>query len=211
MLRSMAQTEDERKAKKRAKYAANADQERARNRAYQAANAEKIRLRKQAKRLANLEEARAKDAAWRAAHPEIVQANNRKYRELNPDRHLAAAKAWNEANPDRHRDNIRAWRAENPDRVADIQRKAHHRRRARLAGSNSPGVTREEWAETVEAFGGQCAYCPRPATTIDHIEPIARGGLDAPENVVPACRSCNSSKGAKPLLIWWLHRSKREL
>jgi hypothetical protein len=30
------------------------------------------------------------------------------------------------------------------------------------------------------------------------------GGLDAPDNVVPACLRCNQSKGAKSLLFWLL-------
>jgi hypothetical protein len=49
-------------------------------------------------------------------------------------------------------------------------------------------------------FRGKCAYCrKRKATTWDHIEPLAIGGQTIPGNVVPACVSCNSSKGARPL------------
>jgi 5-methylcytosine-specific restriction endonuclease McrA len=187
----MAQTPEERKAKARA-----------RSRAYQIANAEKIRLRKQAKRLANLEEARARDAAWRAAHPDIVRANNLKYRTLNRDKARAAARAWNEANSELVLQRAREWNAANPDRVTDIQRKARHKRRAMLLGNNSPGVTREEWAAIVDAYDGRCAYCPCPGVTVDHVIPIVRGGLDAPDNVVPACLSCNTSKKAKPLDEW---------
>jgi 5-methylcytosine-specific restriction endonuclease McrA len=47
-----------------------------------------------------------------------------------------------------------------------------------------------------EEFGGLCAYCPSPATTWDHIVAISKGGRTVPGNIVPACVSCNSSKGA---------------
>jgi len=96
----------------------------------------------------------------------------------------------------------RKWAAANKDRVRENERRSANRRRARLRDSCSPGVTREQWAERLRLFGGFCAYCPRPATTVDHCIPIARGGPDAIDNVVPACRSCNSSKGARLPLEW---------
>lgn len=81
------------------------------------------------------------------------------------------------------------------------------RRRARLKNLRSPGVTEFEWLEILELHSGRCAYCgtlPAPGKKLerDHIIPIARGGLDEPANVVPACRRCNASKGHKLLCEW---------
>ena len=53
-----------------------------------------------------------------------------------------------------------------------------------------------------DEFDGRCAYCPRPATTFDHIVPVSAGGGTTPGNIVPACVSCNSSKRDRPLHIW---------
>ena len=55
--------------------------------------------------------------------------------------------------------------------------------------------------------GSRCAYCQRPAETIDHVIPRSRGGLHAWENVVAACARCNHSKGDRTLaeLGWRLH------
>ena len=39
----------------------------------------------------------------------------------------------------------------------------------------------------------------------DHVDPIALGGLHDAGNVVPACRRCNASKRAHPLLLWLAH------
>lgn len=51
-----------------------------------------------------------------------------------------------------------------------------------------------------EHLTGPCAYgCGRPATTLDHIWPVARGGESRPGNLAPACGSCNSRKGARRL------------
>jgi len=44
--------------------------------------------------------------------------------------------------------------------------------------------------------GGLCLYCPKPATTWDHIVPVSRGGQTVPGNMAPACTSCNSRKKA---------------
>ncbi len=42
---------------------------------------------------------------------------------------------------------------------------------------------------------GVCVYCGGGATTVDHDVPLSRGGSEDPENLVPACRPCNSAKG----------------
>ncbi len=45
----------------------------------------------------------------------------------------------------------------------------------------------------------RCAYCGRSASTIDHIIPRSRGGVDSWENLVAACHGCNSAKGDRTL------------
>ena len=53
---------------------------------------------------------------------------------------------------------------------------------------------REQW----RADGVPCAYCrqvPAPADlTIDHVLELHQGGATEPDNLVPSCRRCNSSK-----------------
>ena len=40
-----------------------------------------------------------------------------------------------------------------------------------------------------------CAYCGRGASTVDHIVPRSRGGIDSWENLVACCLRCNNLKG----------------
>lgn len=42
--------------------------------------------------------------------------------------------------------------------------------------------------------GSCCQYCAAPAESIDHVVPRSRGGEHAWENVVAACRPCNTAK-----------------
>lgn len=55
-----------------------------------------------------------------------------------------------------------------------------------------------------ERDGHQCAYCRTHSGPfhIDHIDPVALGGSNEPENLTVACARCNLSKGAKPLEEW---------
>lgn len=42
--------------------------------------------------------------------------------------------------------------------------------------------------------GAACAYCGEPATEVDHVVPLRRGGVDEESNLVPACKPCNLGK-----------------
>ena len=42
--------------------------------------------------------------------------------------------------------------------------------------------------------GHRCQYCAGPAESIDHVVPRSRGGQHVWENVVAACRACNTRK-----------------
>lgn len=44
-----------------------------------------------------------------------------------------------------------------------------------------------------------CAYCGRSATTVDHVVPLAKGGVSSWLNLVAACRACNHAKADKSL------------
>ena len=83
------------------------------------------------------------------------------------------------------------------------------RRRARVAKRDND-LTAAEWAALLEAWGG-CAYCDTEGGALqrDCVLPISRGGRYTVANVVPACRSCNASKGNDEV-TGWLRRTKRD-
>ncbi|HET9413811.1 MAG TPA: HNH endonuclease, partial [Pseudolabrys sp.] len=140
------------------------------------------------------ERERAKVRAWQAANQAKVKAARakrvshlrvvrREYRRKNRDRVNAY---WR----DRH--------AKHPELLAVRMQ----RRQARKMNAPGRGVTAAEWLAIVESFDHRCAYCLARAETIemDHVIALARGGAHEPENVVPACTACNSSKKARPVI-----------
>lgn len=53
----------------------------------------------------------------------------------------------------------------------------------------------------------ECIYCGEPENlTFDHLIPRNKGGADIISNQVPACQSCNSSKGDRDVIEWYQER-----
>ena len=53
-----------------------------------------------------------------------------------------------------------------------------------------------------------CCYCgSREHLAVDHLVPTRRGGQDSGDNMVWACRPCNSSKGARDVIEWLLSQA----
>lgn len=64
-------------------------------------------------------------------------------------------------------------------------------------------VLPRDWHRLVARYRGKCAYCSTaPATEIDHVLPLTRGGRHAIGNILPVCRPCNTSKRALLLIEW---------
>ncbi len=60
----------------------------------------------------------------------------------------------------------------------------------------------------------KCEYCgsKEPPFTKDHIIPLVRGGPDNSNNIVVACKSCNSSKGEHDIFEWYyVVRGEKEI
>ena len=64
-------------------------------------------------------------------------------------------------------------------------------------------LTADQWAALREAWAG-CAYCGATGGPLqrDCVLPISRGGRYTLENVVPACRTCNTSKCNDEVTAW---------
>jgi 5-methylcytosine-specific restriction endonuclease McrA len=123
----------------------------------------------------------------------------------NPDKAREAMRRWRAAHPEEHRRQRDAWDDAHPD-LADARRRryaaAHpevrktirRNRRAREVGAGGRYST-AEWRALVERYGGRCVYCGGAGPLQpDHRVPLARGGSNTIENILPACGRCNRRK-----------------
>ncbi len=127
----------------------------------------------------------------------------------------AAVRAQKRGHYARNRDRLRADSrrrmqgsyARNPERHLAATRDYEHRKRA-----NGGRFPHGAWEHMKVLFGNRCAYCGRrmKRLTQDHVTPVSKGGWHFSGNIVPACQSCNSSKGAKGLSPAHTHAQKSQ-
>jgi len=116
---------------------------------------------------------------WRARNPELRRERNRRYKRAaqlrNPAKINAQKAAYHAAHPEYKRAKDHAYRA----------------RKMAAAGS----FTAAEWLALVARWGNACAYRGEPGPLEpDHRLPLARGGTNFIDNILPACRNCNARK-----------------
>lgn len=104
---------------------------------------------------------------------------------------------------------------ENKEKINKKWKKYYHENREMLINKNRELMserreilstfTSDQWEDAKNYFDNKCAYCNTGETelTRDHVIPISKGGYNVRSNIVPACKSCNSSKRDKDMEIWF--------
>ena len=165
-------------------------------RVWNAANREKVNAQARALRAKNPEKATEAQARWRAAHPEKARAARQIRYAENADRLRAERRAYYYANRDEERARMQAWVAANREKVCDNA----SRRRARRQANDERHISAKDLQRL---YASPCFYCGHPGpVAADHVIPVSRGGRHAIGNLVPACRSCNSSKKDRTIMEW---------
>jgi len=148
---------------------------------------------------------------------ECCRNANREYRRANAESLKEQWKKYREENRKKTRAASRKYRKENREKVLAARRshyKSHQKelsedgrwrirlRRAQKAGLPAT-LTKEQWTEICAEWRQRCAYCGIQESKLpevlhqERIVPASQGGGYTASNVVPACRSCNSHKGAR--------------
>lgn len=97
---------------------------------------------------------------------------------------------------------VRQWSSENKDKVRELSR-IKRVRKSKAHGSHSTN----DFYKVCKDFKWECAYCgghlEKRTATEDHVIPLSKGGSDLINNIIPACRMCNSTKSAQGLFEWY--------
>lgn len=97
-----------------------------------------------------------------------------------------------------------------PERTPALlsERQASRRERLRAYRSKTSTVDTETRGYAALLELDPCSYCGSGApNTVDHIVPVSAEGAHRWDNLTAACGRCNSSKGAKPLLVFLAARA----
>lgn len=103
---------------------------------------------------------------------------------------------WAQKNRDRVNEQSRKWARKNRSKRQAIQ--------AVRRSADKTGASVSDCVAILALAEGQCTYCGEKADRLqlDHVIPIASGGTSQLQNLIPACKLCNVSKGKKPLDAW---------
>jgi 5-methylcytosine-specific restriction endonuclease McrA len=130
---------------------------------------------------------------WNEANRETIRQINKRYYDSNAKALREAIKLNRENNREYYREYLKRWNEAN----REAQRTYKHNRRARIKSSGK--LSKNIAQRLFTAQKGKCACCKIKLENyhIDHIMPLALGGLNVDNNVQLLCPPCNLSKGAK--------------
>lgn len=124
-------------------------------------------------------------------------ARQERYRQRNLEKIAAYLREYATDHHEQHNELNREWRQTPQGRASEAVRKA--RRKSLLQAATCGCVTPEKLTQIRDA---PCSYCGAAADTTDHLVPLSAGGRHCVENIVAACKPCNSRKGPLALEEW---------
>ena len=137
--------------------------------------------------------------------PERRREYGREWMRRNPGKARVAMRRWRRRHPEEHNAEGRAYYARHKERLApyfaayirahrELRQAIRARRRARELAAEGNHTT-AEWIALLDEYGYRCAYDGSDGPLEpDHRIPLARGGTNYIENILPACRRCNTRK-----------------
>jgi len=166
---------------------------------YYIENKEKINNHGKQYRINNSEKEKARRIKYCENNRELRNARNRLYVELNKEKERTRHHLYYEKNRLLINAKNNQWGREN--RIIKTISTQRYRAKSK---SILCTLTKEQWEYIKLQFDNKCAYCGKEAIlTQDHFIPQENDGEYTHNNIIPSCKSCNSSKHQKNFFEWY--------
>lgn len=131
---------------------------------------------------------------WHSENKEYCLQKNREWRKKNKRRHIANAIKWNQRNREKHQISVKKWESRNPQKKTE----ARALRRARQAAA-TPNLDGDQAAIMATLYDSAKRVSEKTGIPheVDHIVPLAKGGMHHPCNLQILPRSINRKKWIK--------------
>jgi hypothetical protein len=121
------------------------------------------------------------------------------YRDNNRTKWNESSRNYYEQNKEKCQETRKRWNKEN--RGICTLTTQQYRAKARSLPNT---LTIDEWEENKSHFDNKCAYCGKDSKLHqEHFVALSKGGELTNKNIIPSCKSCNSSKSSKPFSEWY--------
>jgi hypothetical protein len=177
----------------------------------------------------NQEKVRKRKRNYNAKHKEEKKKYNQEYYENNKEKIIDDY--YN--NKEKHSEYKKRYRKENKEKLLLKERKRYQEKRENILGYAKKYYASEkgkiakakerhkrrslkkksysfvnykenDWLECLSFFNHRCAYCGEESPLEkEHFIPLINGGEFTINNIIPACKSCNSSKNNKCFFDWY--------
>lgn len=184
----------------REKRAANKEANSAYKKEHRKKNIDKIRAYRKKYYHENAEVCKDKSLRYYNENKEVIAEKNKDYYQRNIDAIRERSRKYREEHKEERKSAWSEYRKNNPEKVRIISERYRSRKNELLADFNIV-----DWTLCQFMFECRCAYCGEWSEDLiqEHVIPVSKGGHYVPENIIPACRSCNGSKHARDMEEWY--------
>jgi len=165
-------------------------------RQYLVKNKPKIQLYRKQYRENNHEKLAERQRQYWIKNKDVLGPKNSERNLRNKDRYAA--------NQDKEKRQAYAREYLQTDRGKMVSRMGSQRRRTKKK-SLPATLTDEQWDKCCDYFDHSCAYCGKKTSELaqEHFVPLDDGGEYSRDNIITACKRCNSSKNNKSFFDWY--------
>jgi len=137
----------------------------------------------------------------------------KEYYQENKEKILDYSRHYGKQYREKNKDSISEYRKRYKLNNRELFNKYNQKRRSIKKGLPST-LTTTQWRKIKEVFNYKCAYCGMSEDKHikeweeqlhqEHFIPLTSGGEYTRNNIIPACKSCNGSKGNKDFFDWYI-------